>query len=140
MLLSLAFVAAVVFAMLLPFRPQVSFSKLKETVPDEIFADRYRQFRFTVTNEGILPVWCCDAETPIPSDDWFFDASEGGSSQIHISIYKDQYLRLKSGQSRTYNLQLHRDFDHFHLFLDVRDWRGRTAMVQGELSTVPEED
>lgn len=131
-------VAAGLFVMFLPFRPQISFSGLQAAVTEETFADRYRQFRVTITNVGLLSAWCRESDIPIASDDWFFDASRDETTQINITIFKDECTRIKSGESRTYDILVSRDFDQFYLSLDIRDWRGRTSTIEGKLYSVSE--
>lgn len=88
---------------------------------------RYRQIRLTVRNDGRLPIWLRPNDTLIPDDSSFVPAS--GPTYVQLDIYKDDCTKLAAGNTRTYDIALHADYEEFRLFVYARDWRGRDGYV-----------
>ncbi len=128
-LLLIAILAAICFVAFKPLAPTIvveSIVPVPGTKPYSNFPGRFRQFRLTVRNIGMLPLWLSPNDLPISDDSWL---AKGESAYVAITGYNDRskYMKLAAGESRVYDLLVHAEYEHFRLFVDVRDWRRRDA-------------
>jgi hypothetical protein len=129
LLLSTTAVAFVIVAFK-PFTPPVSLKSMVTAPFPEPFSHldgRYRQIRLTVQNDGRLPVWLRPSDSLNPDDSWW--APSGGATCVRLDIYKDDCTKLAAGETRTYDVALHSNYEKFRLFVYARDWRGHDGCV-----------
>lgn len=91
--------------------------------PFSYFDGKFRQLQLTVRNDGLLPVWLRPNDIAISDDSWF--APVGGPTYVEVDIYKDDCTKLAAGNTRTYDVVVHAEYEEFRLFVHARDWRGR---------------
>jgi hypothetical protein len=131
-LLLFTVVVALATVAFLPFKPSLGASRLTEVAVGKPFSrvpGRFRQFRITVSNDGVLPLWLRSNDIPMVDFSWFASESKDEPTHVEIDIHKERCTKLASGQSRTYDLLIHAEYTQFHLGVSARDWRGRDGYV-----------